>query len=237
MKNRRQFLAGAASATAALAQQPWNLPRPNILHIMSDQQQWATIAGRSECRTPNIDRLARSGMLFERSYTPSAVCCPARAILLSGAYHWHNGVYNQIHSSPSVRRDMFPDVVLYSQRLRDAGYRLGYAGKWHSSWLRGPFEFGFQEVADLTSYRDAAKDNERSNVKVQRSKDQLRRVVKRTMQWPGSEPFPMWGYTEGPEEATPEYYRTDCAIGVMQRLAAGKGPWHLEVHYIQPHDP
>lgn len=237
MKNRRQFLAGAVSATAALAQQPRNPSRPNILHIMSDQQQWATIAGRSECRTPNIDRLAKSGMLFERSYTPSAVCCPARAILLSGAYHWHNGVYNQIHSSPSVHRDMFPDVVLYSQRLRDAGYRLGYVGKWHSSWLRGPFEFGFQEVADLTSYRGAAKDNERSNVKVQRSKEQLRRVVKRTMQWPGSEPFPMWGYADGPEEATPEYYRTDCAIRVMQRLAADKGPWHLEVHYIQPHDP
>ena len=72
-------------------------------------------------------------MLFERSYTPSAVCCPARAMLFSGAYHWHNGVYNQVHSPPSVHRDMNPDVVLYSQRLRDAGYRLGYVGKWHAS--------------------------------------------------------------------------------------------------------
>ena len=100
---------------------------------MTDQQQWATIAGRSLCRTPNIDRLAREGLLFERSYTPSAVCCPARAMLLSGAYHWHNGVYNQVHSPPSVHRDMNPDVVLYSQRLREAGYRQGYVGKWHAS--------------------------------------------------------------------------------------------------------
>src|SRR2546427_8014314 len=98
MLNRRQLLAGAA----ALAQ---NSRPPNILHIMSDQQQWATIAGRSECRTPNLNRLAERGMLFERSYTPSAVCCPARAMLLSGAYHWHNGVYSQVHSSPSVHRD------------------------------------------------------------------------------------------------------------------------------------
>ena len=117
---------------------------------MTDQQQWATIAGRSGCRTPNIDRLASQGMLFERSYTPSAVCCPARAMLLSGAYHWHNGVYNQVHSPPSVHRDMNPDVVLYSQRLRDAGYRLGYVGKWHASYLRTPLDFGFHEVAGIT---------------------------------------------------------------------------------------
>ena len=116
---------------------------------MTDQQQWATIAGRSGCRTPNIDRLAREGLLFERSYTPSAVCCPARAMLLSGAYHWHNGVYNQVHSPPSVHRDMNADVVLYSQRLRDAGYRLGYVGKWHASYLRTPLDFGFHEVAGI----------------------------------------------------------------------------------------
>jgi arylsulfatase A-like enzyme len=122
--NRRELLAGAAAAGAATAAPA---KRPNILHIMSDQQQWATIAGRSECRTPNIDRLAKAGMLFERSYTPSAVCCPARAMTLSGAFHWHNGVYNQIHSSPSVHRDMNTDVVLYSQRLRDAGYRATWA--------------------------------------------------------------------------------------------------------------
>ena len=216
---RRDFL-GTTTAASGFAQAQAPQKRPNILHIMSDQQQWATIAGRSECRTPNLDRLAKAGMLFERSYTPSAVCCPARAMLLSGAYHWHNGVYNQVHSAPSVHRDMFADVVLYSQRLRDAGYRMGYVGKWHASWTRGPLDFGFQEVADLANYRDAAKDNRQSTVKTQRSKEKLRNVVKRTMQWPGSEPFPMWGYAEGPEEAAPEHYRTDCAIQVMQKLSA-----------------
>ena len=102
--DRRSFLAGAAGVATAGAQVPDASGRPNILHIMTDQQQWATIAGRSGCRTPNIDRLAREGLLFDRSYTPSAVCCPARAMLLSGAYHWHNGVYNQVHSPPSVHR-------------------------------------------------------------------------------------------------------------------------------------
>src|SRR5215510_4571622 len=124
MINRRELIGGGAMLPA-LAQNAPATRRPNILHIMSDQQQWATIAGRSPCNTPNLNRLAQAGMLFERSYTPSAVCCPARAMLLSGAFHWHNGVFNQIHSAPSVHRDMFPDVTLYSHRLRDAGYRLG----------------------------------------------------------------------------------------------------------------
>ena len=147
MINRREFL--AASATVAASAQ--TRQRPNILHIQTDQQQWATIAGRSESRTPNLNRLASQGMLFERSYTPSAVCCPSRAITLSGAYHWHNGVYNQIHSAPSVKRDLDPGVVLYSQRLRDAGYHLGYVGKWHCSWVRTPADFGFQDLADVSS--------------------------------------------------------------------------------------
>ena len=82
------------------------------------------------------------------------------------------------------------DAVLYSKRLRDAGYRLGHAGKWHVSWLRGPFESGFQEVAGLPSYRDAAKDNERSEVNVQRSKkNQLRRVVSEPCSWCAAAPF------------------------------------------------
>jgi arylsulfatase A-like enzyme len=158
-------------------------------------------------------------------------------MILSGAYHWHNGVFNQVHSAPSVHRDMYADVVLYSQRLREAGYRLGYVGKWHASWIRGPREFGFHEVADVTSYRDAARDNAQSSIQLPRPKEKLRRIPDRTMKWPGSEPFAMWGHTEGPEEAATEHYRTDCAIQMLRRFTQGNQPWHMEVHYIEPHDP
>lgn len=118
--DRRELLLGVGAAAATTARAV-TATRPNILHIMTDQQQWATIMGRSGCRTPNLDKLAKSGLSFERSYTPSAVCCPARAMMLSGAYHWQNGVYNQVHSPPSVHRDMNEDVVLYSNRLKAAG--------------------------------------------------------------------------------------------------------------------
>ena len=205
---------------------------------MTDQQQWGTLAGRSECRTPHLNRLAEAGMLFGRSYTPSAVCCPARAMILSGAYHWHNGVYNQVHSPPSVHRDMNQDVVLYSNRLRDAGYRLGYVGKWHASYVRTPLDFGFHEVANLEGCDPRLiRQLETNPDRVERVRAQPRSVPQRQFSWPGSMPFHLWGYREGAEEATPEYYRAECAIRMMKRFASAGGPWHLEVHFVQPHDP
>jgi arylsulfatase A-like enzyme len=239
MMYRRDLLKGAAALSAASAAgRPQAARRPNILHIMSDQQQWGTIAGRSECRTPNLNHLAEDGMLFERSYSPSAVCCPARAMILSGAYHWHNGVYNQIHSAPSVHRDMFPDVVLYSQRLRDAGYHLGYTGKWHASYVRTPLDFGYHEVAGIFGCsRKILKKLDLNPDRVERPRAKMKRTVNREMRWPGSEPFPMWGYIEGPEEATPEHYLAELGIRMMKRFAKGSQPWHLEVQFVQPHDP
>ena len=194
---RRELLAGSAALTGAAASAAPAGERPNILHIMTDQQQWSTILGRSECRTPNLDRLARQGMTFERSYTPSAVCCPARAMMLSGSYHWHNGVFNQVHSPPSVHRDMYPDVVLYSQRLRDAGYRLGYTGKWHASFLRTPLDFGFHEVAALNGCDPALLKKLDLNPDRVERRGGLRTTPHRMMQWPGSEPFVMWGAQRG----------------------------------------
>jgi arylsulfatase A-like enzyme len=234
--DRRSLLAGALAGSAMARAAAPNAP--NILHIMTDQQQWATLAGRSECRTPHLNRLAESGMQFERSYTPSAICCPARAMILSGAYHWHNGVYNQVHSPPSVHRDMNADVVLYSNRLRDAGYRLGYVGKWHASWVRTPLDFGFHEVADLQGCDPKLIQKLETNPdRVQRPRGALRTVRERMMQWPGSEPFHLFGYREGPEEATPEYYRAECAIRMLKRFAQSGKPWHVEAHFVEPHDP
>ena len=234
--DRRTLITGAlAGAAVSRAAAP---SAPNILHIMTDQQQWATVAGRSQCRTPQLNRLAEGGMLFERSYTPSAVCCPARAMILSGAYHWHNGVYNQVHSPPSVHRDLNAGVVLYSQRLRDAGYRLGYVGKWHASWVRTPLDFGFHEVADLNGCDPALIQKLNNNPdRVERPHGGLKATRERMMQWPGSEPFHLWGYREGAEEATPEYYRAECAIRMLKRFAKGGQPWHLEAHFVEPHDP
>ena len=224
--------------------------KPNILHIMPDQQIWASIANRSECRTPNINRLAREGMLFNRSYTPCPLCCPARAMILSGAYHWHNGVYNQVHSAPSVRRDMYKDVVTYSMRMKEAGYRMGYVGKWHASYLRTPYDFGYDEMGAPNAYNprllkhlkyyDARIKGEEGGYELSAKalKKTMDKVVStREFRWPGSEPFTMWGYMEGDEENTNLRGTFETGIQMLRRLTKQVKPWLLEVHSIEPHDP
>ena len=71
--------------------------RPNVLLIISDQQRYDTLGctGQSGSATPNIDRLAAHGTLFEQAFCTTPICTPARASLLSGLYpHTHGSVAN-----------------------------------------------------------------------------------------------------------------------------------------------
>ncbi len=126
--------------------------RPNILLLCADQQRWDTICARSGCRTPTINRLAEEGVTFERSYTPVSLCCPARAMLLTGAYGWHMGVFNQIHVPERMSYGIRDDAVTYAMRMREAGYRAGYVGKWHAHWLRSPLDYGYDRASAPSSY-------------------------------------------------------------------------------------
>ena len=60
--------------------------RPNLLFIMTDQQQYKamSLAGNTILETPNLDRLAKGGAFFKNAYTPMAVCGPARSSILTG---------------------------------------------------------------------------------------------------------------------------------------------------------
>ncbi len=239
MIDRRGFLSQSLACSTLLGQTPppAGAARPNILHIMSDQQQWGCIANRNPSRTPHLNRLVQEGMLFERSYTPSAVCCPARAMILSGAYHWHNGVFNQIHSAPSVHRDMYPDVVLYSNRLKDAGYRMGWVGKWHASWTRCPADFGY-EMARVGGCDPAVlRKYDLNPDRLATPKESNRRHPIKMARWPGAQPFAMWGYEEGAEEATHTRQIAETAIRMLERFAKDATPWILETHFVDPHDP
>lgn len=99
--------------------------RPNIVLIMGDHATWDMVAGRSAARTPNLNRLAAEGLLFDRSYTPVSVCCPARAMLATDGYPWRSGIFDQVHVRQALNPDMRPDVATLAQKLRDAGYRTG----------------------------------------------------------------------------------------------------------------
>ncbi|HEV2125731.1 MAG TPA: sulfatase-like hydrolase/transferase, partial [Chloroflexota bacterium] len=78
---------------------PSRTTRPNILFICTDQHRFDALGcyGNRHIQTPNIDRLAAQGVLFERCYTPNPVCAPTRASIVTGRYPhahglWANGV-------------------------------------------------------------------------------------------------------------------------------------------------
>jgi len=99
---------------------------PNILFMFTDDQRFDTVGAlcAPEIRTPNLDALVRRGVAFTRahimgSYTP-AVCIASRAMMLTG---------RTLFRAP---RDIPPDVALWPQLMRDAGYATFCTGKWHN---------------------------------------------------------------------------------------------------------
>src|SRR5882757_4287914 len=76
--------------------------RPNIVFIFSDDHAYQAISAYNDARklieTPNIDRIAREGMRFDRCVVPNSICGPSRATVLTGKYSHKNGFYNNSNS-------------------------------------------------------------------------------------------------------------------------------------------
>src|SRR5258708_30727639 len=76
--------------------------RPNIVFIFSDDHAYQAVSAYNDPRklneTPNIDRLAKEGMIFHRAMVPNSICGPSRATVLTGKYNHLNGFYNNSNS-------------------------------------------------------------------------------------------------------------------------------------------
>lgn len=99
---------------------------PNILFILSDQYRWDCVgaSGNRDIHTPNLDRLAREGMMLNRFYVAQPVCSPTRASILTGLYPHSAGVSENNTPLPKSSRTL-------AEILTPAGYDCGYFGKWH----------------------------------------------------------------------------------------------------------
>lgn len=113
--------------------------RPNILFIMSDDHTTqafgsygSRLAGLNP--TPNLDRLAREGMRFDRVFSTNAICTPSRASILTGQYPQTNGVLD-------LTGRIEPEDQFLAHEMRKAGYHTAMIGKWHLKAEPAAFEY------------------------------------------------------------------------------------------------
>lgn len=121
---------------------------PNIIVFFTDDHGFADlgIAGlEPDVLTPHTDTLARDGTLFTKGFVTAPQCSPSRAGLLTGIYQGRFGHETNLDGPLS------PDMITLAERLRNAGYRTGMAGKWHLGIDQNNRD-KFPEDVDTTPY-------------------------------------------------------------------------------------
>jgi arylsulfatase A-like enzyme len=203
--------------------------RPNVLMIVSDQER-ADVLGcyGGPCRTPAIDRLAADGVRFETCLAPTAICSPTRASFLTGLYPHGHGILNNVHEPDALRVELAPGTVTYPELLREAGYRLGYVGKWHAG-RGGPQALGFHDVVMAPDVVAGANDEAIVEAEPELSEPIYARYPHGRLLIAGIDPRP--------PQATETRRDSDAAIGLLRQYADLDQPFCIRLDFEGPHHP
>ena len=186
--------------------------RPNVVFVITDDQAiWAAgCYGNPEIRTPNIDRIAATGVRFENFFITIPVCSASRATFLTGRIPSQHGVHDFIKGPRNYGADprtFLEDEICYTDVLAEHGWNCALSGKWHlgsSSLPQHGFSDWFAHPGGAGHYNDH---------------DMIR---------------------NGKTVATSGYVTnviTDDALAYVDEHAADEEPFYLSVHYTAPHAP
>ena len=108
---------------------------PNIILILTDDQGWGDLSlnGNEDLHTPNIDKIALNGVIFDRFFV-SPVCSPTRAEILTGRHHTRTGVYDVSLGGERIN----VDEETLGDLFKAAGYKTAAYGKWHNG-MQAPY--------------------------------------------------------------------------------------------------
>ncbi|MFF6959470.1 sulfatase-like hydrolase/transferase [Streptomyces sp. NPDC008317] len=216
----------------------------NILFLMTDQHRVDTLGayGNTVVETPALDGLAARGTRFDRFYTPTAICTPARASLATGLHPFRHGLLANPERAAGGQDELNESQPLLWPQLRAAGYQVGHVGKWHIGREHGPEHHGLDGEhlpGALNPVRHPS--------------------YQRWLADRGLPPFavtdPVFGTAANgvgrghliagrlrqPVEATVEAFLTDRTLALLERYAAGRRtsgrPFMLSCHWFGPHLP
>jgi arylsulfatase A-like enzyme len=211
--------------------------RDNILWIGVDQMRADSLT-RQICQTPNLDRLANESVNFQRAYSPSSLCTPARASMFTGLYAFKHGMGTNCDMYHALAEELrHPEQLLHSKFI-EAGYRCGYTGKWHIGKRLGPGDYGFEGM-NIPGYGDLTKypGYQRYLAENDLSYGPIKNPIYAN---PGQQTL-MAGEWNGPLESTPTHYLTNYSLELLNDFAQtwhedGR-PFFLTCQYWAPHGP
>ncbi|HXT79545.1 MAG TPA: sulfatase-like hydrolase/transferase [Acetobacteraceae bacterium] len=196
-----------------------NAKPPNIVFIMADDLGYADISccGRREFTTPNIDRIAESGVRFTQAYANSAVCSATRLALITGRYQYRLPLGLEEPLAGKTEVGLPPDHPTLPSLLRKAGYGTTLIGKWHLGMLPkfGPLQSGYEHFWGIRS--GAVDYYTHQNP---RGQDDL---------WDGDIPIQQAGYLTD--------LLGDRAVDAINTYARNTRPFLLSLHFTAPHWP
>ncbi len=212
-------------------------PKPNILFIaIDDLRPELGCYGSDIAITPNIDKLASGGILFNKAYCQQAICSPSRASLMTGARPETTGIIENY----AYFRDLHPDIVTLPQHFKNNGYETTYSGKiYHKrafadhpkSWSRGPAEVDIPIPNYPGAY--ALKENQdifKKNQAIIRSK-----YGENATEHYALGRGPAFEKADVPDHSYIDGYHTVEAIATMREMAKDDKPFFLGLGFRLPH--
>ncbi len=199
---------------------------PNILFLMSDQHRGDALGadGNAFVKTPNLDNLAREGLMFRRAYSSVPSCLPARTAILTGMSPWASGLlgYKPIVDYP------FEGPAIFSEN----GYRTHAVGKNHFSPMR--HKHGYQSIMLEEGWYTDLENQEKCDYTIWFEENYPDMDINESglgyVDHRGGRIFPF------EEKAHPTHWTADQAIEFLETYD-GKDPWLLKVSFQRPHPP
>lgn len=210
--------------------------RPNILFIaIDDLRPELGCYGSEVAISPNLDKLAGQGLLFNRAYCQEAICCPSRASLMCGARPDTIGIVENW----TKFRDVNPNIVTLSQHFIANGYQAVQVGKiFHNadhsdnefSWNRKPAYDKVDLPKPSSSYALAE-----NKAIWQRNNELLEKQYGKGIAKTGLVQGPAYESADVPDQAYRDGYNADVAIATMKEIAAEGKPFFMGLGFYKPH--